>query len=656
MNYSILNKLLLLTLLSVSPLVMADSNKLGLIPVPKKIEFTKGTLFLDSEASLSISEGVDLEFAQMCADLLRQPTGWAIPVNKNGVISLILDQTKQIAEEGYLLKVTTKKATITASTQKGLFYGFQTLRQLMPVESFATKKSNNMKWQIPTVNIEDAPRFSWRGILVDVSRKFQSKETIIKLLDTMAACKLNVFHWHLTDDQGWRLEIKKYPLLTQLSKQFYTQEEICEIIKYAAMRNIMIIPEIDIPGHSAAAAQAYPQLRCRVADGSKSDKGNTYCPGEKFCYQFLNDVLKEVSELFPAPYIHLGADEVSRGNWRQCPDCQKLIKEKKLKGLHGLEGYFVQRMIKSVQNLGKKAITWDEAFNDHCDKELVIMSWRGVEPGMKAAEKGHKVILSPVSSLYFDRTSSRSKHQKHGYSINTVTLNQAYFFEGRSPLLAKDAHKNILGAQGCIWGEKIKSDKHVMRQAMMRGCALAEATWSGAEKRNWNSFLKRAKIHSKRLDAMDVAYFWEPMSNAIELAQLKPGAITTANGTIEIDVSKYVKSNGLYEFMFHRYHGEGSYQVTETILLKNGREVSKDTHTHKVTIDSRRPTQFYHLWVRNFKTGAKYTLSIKANNEKSDQFTGAVMLVPPLKKEEYSEWAKPESGANGQKYKAPDME
>ncbi len=655
MKINFLAKLMLM--ISTVTAFCQDTNEqaLSLVPQPQQVKVQKGKLKLKSNTAISAEKGVNKEVAEFCANLLREATGWSVPVAKGGNIALVINPKSKISAEGYRLVVTTKKVRIVASTNKGLFYGFQTLRQLLPTEAFGKTPAKNVNWSMPCVTITDAPRFQWRGILVDVSRRFQTKEYILKMLDAMAACKLNVFHWHLTDDQGWRLEIKKFPKLTANSKQFYTQEEIKEIVAYAVDRNIEIVPEVDVPGHSAAAARAYPKLRCRVEDGSKNKRGNTYCPAEKFCYEFLDGVLAEVAQLFPSKYIHLGADEVGTGNWRKCPDCKKLMQQEKIKRMHDLQNHFVQRVSAIVRKYNRQVITWDEAFSTHIPKDQVIMSWRGVEPGMAAAEQGHKTIVCPVSALYFDRTNSRSKNQNRGYSINTVNLHLPYFFEPASPLLSEKAAKNIMGAQGCIWGEHIKSGEHVLQMAMLRGCALAEATWSPREKINWPNFLNRLNKQRQRLDAMKVNYFWEPMSNAIPVATWKAGEITAKKGQMEWDITKFVKGNGLYEFTFHRQKGAGTFKITEAKLLENDNEIFKDSHVHKATIEPRRPNQFYHLRIKDYKEGNSYKLSVNFNAEKTDKADGIVMLIPPLPAGEYSKWAGPDSPANGQKYKAPDI-
>lgn len=635
--------------------VSTFGQSLNLIPQPQKVKYQKGKLTLKSSTSISAGKGVSKDIAQLCAKSLKDATGWNIPIRKGGNISLIINKKSGIPEEGYELNISSNKINIIASTNKGIFYGFQTFRQLLPAESFSKTPVKNIKWTAPCVTITDAPRFGWRGVLVDVSRHFQTKEYMLKLLDAMSTCKLNVLHWHLTDDPGWRLEIKKFPKLTKGSKQFYTQEDVKEIVEYAKLRGIEVVPEIDVPGHSAAAAKAYPQLRCRVEGGGKTTKGNTYCTSEQFCYEFLDGVLKEVAQLFPSKYIHLGADEVGTGNWRTCPDCKKLMAKEKIKKMHDLETYFVQKVAKSVRKYKRTPITWDEAFSAHAPKDQVIMSWRGVEPGMKAAEAGHKVVFTPVSALYFDRTNSRSKHQKPGYSINTVNLQLPYFFEATSPLLSAKATDNILGAQGSIWGEKIRGGDHLLQMAMLRGCALAEATWSPRNKLNWNDFLKRLKKQRDRFDAMKMPYFWEPMSTPIRVANWTISEGPANKDALSWDITKYIKGNGLYEFTFHRQNGDGVFTVTEAKLLENNKKISTDSHSHTATIDPRSPNQFYHLRVDNYKKENRYKLTIATKTEKSGKGSGVVMLIPALPDEEYSNWAGPKSKSNGQKYKAPDI-
>ncbi len=645
---------ILLLALSISTIAFANDD-LGLIPLPQNMTIEEGGLVLDNTTSLGFSGGVADDFKTMCANLLRDATGWSIPVQTTGTINFILDPQSGIAEEGYTLTTSVSGgAIIQAATQKGLFYGFQTLRQLMPAEAFSTGPTDPVvtSWQLPIVQISDEPRFPWRGIMVDVSRKFQTKETIMKILDGMAACKLNTFHWHLTDDQGWRVEILQYPLLTSTSGPHYTQAEIREVVTYAELRGITIVPEIDIPSHSSAACNAYPNLRSRDSSGDKLTSG-IICAGDEYTYTFLSNVFTEVADLFPGSYVHIGCDEASTSSWTDCPDCQARKTSEGLSSNAELFDYFIKRMRDGLTLLGKKTITWDEALAHNPSQDQVIMSWRGVEPGMQAAEAGHHVVFSPVSSLYFDRRNSRSKYQNPGYSINTVNLNLPYFFEPASPLLSADAQNRVLGAQGNVWGEYIVSAEHVMMQSMMRGCALAESTWSGANQKNWESFVQRADLHRQRLDALGVDYFWEPLSTALEVATLPAGTISSNNGTVSIDVTDFITKSGMSEFVFHRYSGQGTYTVTEVALLKNGTSISKDTHSHTVTVDPRRPNQFYFMWETEYEPSAQYTLRFNATIEGEDNFTAAVLVIPSLNEDDYSLESGPTTTANGQVYTPP---
>ena len=625
-------------------------SEVSLLPIPQEIKQSPGFLTLTSRTSLGSGPNVPSELTTFCAQLLRDATGWKVPVSTKGTIQFSINTREEIPDEGYRLLVNSTNIQIVASTRKGLFYGFQTLRQLMPAVAFGRGLNSTTKWEVPFVEINDAPRFSWRGVLVDVSRKFQKPETIKKLLDAMAACKLNIFHWHLTDDQGWRIEIKKYPKLTALSKSFYTQEEIREIVAYALARNITIVPEIDVPGHSRAACTAYPQLACRNAKGKKNKRSRTYCPSDPYTYSFLENVLAEVADLFPGPWIHIGGDEVGTGAWRKCPDCQALMKKEKLRSPRNLEAFFIKKLVRYCKKLGKTPITWDEAFHADIDPSQMIMSWRGVLPGMKAAKAGHKVILCPVSSLYFDRINSRSKNQNRGYSNNPVFLHFPYFFEPRSPLLQPQFQKNILGAQGNIWGEKIKNDSHLLKQSMLRGCALAEATWSRPENKNWPSFVTRVAQHAKRLDAMQVAYFWEPESTAIERARFTEKEIDQRK-PLTLDISKTVQSNTLYEFTFHRYFGKATFKAVRVELLENGKIIDSDTRNHVVTNDPRRPNQLFQVWVKNYKPKATYTLRYYLEKVGEGSVCGTLLEIPPLPKNMYSKWASPESVYKARKKK-----
>ena len=631
---------------SVYSLLPAAESNVGqlILPKPASLKVVQGSSF---------SIGPDIAFScekqlrpavNFYADLLREATGWAVPVKDGGKVTFVKDVS--LPKEGYQLEVKQGGVTISASHANGFFYGFLSLRQLMPTEVFQRQGKVATTWQIPCVSIKDQPKFEWRGILVDVSRHFQTKDAMLELIDAMALSKLNVLHWHLTDDQGWRIEIKAYPKLAIDSKEYYTQDEIREVVQYAAQRGVRIVPEIDVPGHSRAAVRSYPFLGC-VGKGGKL--AHVYNPGKETTYEFLDKVLGEVASLFPAAYIHLGADEVGMGAWRTDPDCQALIKKKGMKKIHDIQSHFVGRVSAIIRKHGKKPIAWDEALQDEGD--LDIMSWRGMQPGMKALAKGRKVVFCPVSSLYFDRANSRSDKNPPGYSSNTVNLHRVYHFQA-APAYFSEAHKKlIMGAQGCIWGERIKSKDHMLNQAMLRGCALSEALWSAESTRDWDGFLKRLANQRKRLDAMKISYFWEPETTAVKVGAWKNAEISEKNTTLSWDVSSHVTKAGLYEFTFEYISGKGTFHVHQAELLENKMSVVKDDHASTSTNDGRRPNQFYLLKVDTYKPGAKYQLQVTLSPTKGGA-DGAVMLIPASKK--YSKGGSPDGKANLSDQKQPD--
>jgi len=634
-----------------SAMAQEDHTKDLILPKPAKMTVAAGESFaMGADIAFSCEDSLKPAVA-FYASLLRDATGWKVPVKAHGQVVFV--RNKELPQEGYTLKVRKGGVEIAASDNNGFFYGFQSFRQLMPSAAFQRKSEDSAKrivsetWHIPAVTIMDQPKFAWRGILVDVSRHFQTKEAMCELIDAMALSKLNTLHWHLTDDQGWRIEIKSYPELTQKSKPFYTQDEIREVVKYAARRGVQIVPEIDVPGHSSAAIHAYPILGCR---NKKGQLANVYNPGKESTYQFLDQVFGEVAALFPAPFIHLGADEVGMGAWRKDPDCQALMKKKGLRRLSDLQSYFVGRVAKIIRKHGKQPFAWDEALHDA--GELNIMSWRGMQPGIRALSQGRKVVFCPVSSLYFDRANSRSAINPPGYSRNTVNLHRVYFFQAAPAYLPADSKKFVLGAQGCIWGERIKSKNHMLNQAMLRGCALSEALWTAESPRDWDGFLSRLAPQRKRLDAMKISYFWDPETTARKVAEWKNAELTKKKNGLSWDVTPHINKAGLYEFTFEFTSGKGTFHVLKAELVQDGKIVATDEHASTACLDPRRPNQFYLLKFDSYKPSSKYTLKASIAPMKGGA-DGVVMLIPAPKK--YSKAGDPEKGkANRSGQKQPD--
>lgn len=518
---------------------VASEHILNLIPLPSSMQVEKGTLTLQ-EGFLIQSDPGNAEVKQVAtffADALANVSGFEVThvhkVEKPGN-SLFLELTardSELGDEGYNLEVNTRGIFLSAQKPAGLFYGVQTLLQLLPPNVYADQKQQ-VAWTIPYVKIRDIPRYSYRGMHLDVCRHFFPVDFIKKYIDLIAMHKMNTFHWHLTEDQGWRIEIKKYPKLTELSAYrdetligharnrpekydgrryggYYTQEQIKEIVDYAQKRFVTIIPEIEMPGHALAALAAYPELSCTGGPFKVGTKwgvyDDVYCAGNEQVFAFLEDVLSEVVELFPGKYIHIGGDECPKDRWKECEKCQARIKQEGLKDEHELQSYFIRRIENFLLSKGKRLIGWDEILEGGLAPEATVMSWRGIDGGIAAAKQGHDVIMTPNSHLYFDHYQADPKTEPLAIGGFT-TLEKVYSYEPTPSELKDKEAKYILGAQANVWTEYIKTPEHVEYMALPRMCALAEVVWSPKEKRNWEDFQRRLQLHLKRLDFLNVNY------------------------------------------------------------------------------------------------------------------------------------------------------
>ncbi|WP_439128890.1 beta-N-acetylhexosaminidase [Polaribacter sp.] len=428
-------------------------------------------------------------------------------------------------KEGYRLNIDENKIQISAKTSSGAFYAVQSLLQLLPA------KTDKKEIAIQCLTINDEPQFKYRGMHLDVGRHFFSVAFIKKYLDLMASLKMNTFHWHLTEDQGWRIEIKKYPKLQEIAAfrdetlighysdqphqfdgekygGFYTQEEIKEIVKYASERKITVIPEIEMPGHSQAAIAAYPELGCTGEQVKVATKWGVfeevYCPKET-TFQFLENVIDEVVELFPGKYIHIGGDEAPKTRWKNCAHCQNLIQKKGLKDEHSLQSYFIAKMEKYINQKGKQIIGWDEILEGGLAPNATVMSWRGTNGAVEAAKQKHDVILTPGSHCYFDHYQSDNENEPLAIG-GFLPLEKVYSFNPIPKELTKEEAKYVLGAQGNVWTEYILTSEKVEYMAFPRAIALSEVVWSTPENRNYTDFIKRLELFNKRLDVMNVNY------------------------------------------------------------------------------------------------------------------------------------------------------
>ncbi|MGV8878547.1 MAG: beta-N-acetylhexosaminidase [Sphingobacteriaceae bacterium] len=513
-----------------------NTGTINLIPLPVKMEKQAGSFTISSSTKL-VAHPANREIAELFAEMIKAPTGYNLPLAKANTygIHLIINKTynKTIGMEGYTLDVKPNRINITANKPAGLFYGMQTLMQLLPKEIESPVNAGVKTWQIPCVQITDYPRFQWRGLMLDVSRHFFDKEVVKKYINQLAKYKMNVFHWHLTDDQGWRIEIKSLPELTQIGAWraprmglwwsrnpqadgekasyggFYTQEDIKEIVKYAQERFVTILPEVDVPGHSLAALAAYPELSCtggpfkvNVGNVFYTKEDNALCPGNEETFAFMDKVLTEVAELFPGQYIHIGGDECYKGFWKDCPKCQKRMAGEDLKTVEELQSYFIKRMEKIVQSKGKKLMGWDEILEGGLAPEATVMSWRGMQGGIEAAKMNHHVIMTPTSNCYLDLYQGDPAVEPPTYS--RLTLTNCYNFEPVPKEITDESM--ILGGQGNLWTESVPNYRQVEYMTWPRSFALAEVFWSPKGTRNLAEFVPRVEAHLARFDLARVNY------------------------------------------------------------------------------------------------------------------------------------------------------
>lgn len=475
-------------------------------------------------AQFAMASGVNLEMKEI-----------ADRRNDQGILFEILADADSLGDEGYLLKVKNKKIELSAHQPAGLFRGLQTLFQLLPPQIYGEQIAENVEWKVPRVNIYDKPRYSWRGMHLDVSRHFFPKEFIKRYIDLIAMHKMSVFHWHLTDDNGWRIEIDKYPKLTEVAAWhvdredqlwnevtpplpgekatiggFYTKEDIREIVQYATDRYITVLPEIEMPGHSCEVLAAYPELGCTggpyyVQPGTYWPNVDILCAGNDQTISFLEDVLDEVIELFPSEYVHIGGDEATKDRWEKCPKCQKRIRDKGLANEHELQSWLIKHFEEYLNSKGKKLIGWDEILEGGLAPEATVMSWRGFDGGIQSAREGHDVVMSPVSHCYFDYYQANPDFEPLAIGGFT-TLKTVYSFDPTPSVLNAGEAKHILGGQGNVWTEFIPKPEHAEYMSTPRMTALAEVLWSPKEKIDWPDFRERLEFQFDRFDVMGVNY------------------------------------------------------------------------------------------------------------------------------------------------------
>lgn len=514
-------------------------NPVSVIPKPQSVVQHAGHFTL-TNATVVWADAPSAAVARQLVRYLEPATGFTLAVRTRGMpagnrIVLRRDTTlRRLGAEGYRLDVRAGVVTIRASEPAGLFHGVQTIRQLLPPDILREAPVDGVSWTMPAVAIEDMPRYGWRGMHLDVARHFMPKEFVLKYIDLLALHKMNSFHWHLTDDQGWRLQIRKYPRLTDVgawrkqtlvgpyvadtSKQvydheryggFYTQDDVREVVAYARERFVNIVPEIEMPGHAQAAIAAYPELGVL---GDTLDvltiwgvSENILKPSD-FSVSFMKDVLSEVMELFPGRYIHIGGDEAPKVQWQHSAFAQSRMREFGLTTENELQGWFNRQMDAFLTAHHRRMIGWDEILEGGLAPNAVVMSWRGISGGIAAARAGHDVVMAPTSHTYFDYYQAKTTATEPLAIGGFLPLDTVYAYEPTPPALEPRFAKHILGAQGQVWTEYLRDPKQVEYMALPRMAALAEVLWTPRAQRSFPDFMSRLPTHEQRLSALDVHY------------------------------------------------------------------------------------------------------------------------------------------------------
>ena len=536
-SFKIIITVVISVLFSCSENKVFTENDIHIIPKPQELSLKEGHFTFNKQTSFYITSDEQLEAAKILIQRFKITANWDLKVLKSKPKSnfVAFKPNKNFNNEAYSLSVEKDSITLAANSFSGFLYGVESLRQLLPPEIESGVKESNVEWVIPNIEIDDTPRFKWRGLMLDVSRHFFEKEYIFKTIDRLAFLKMNTLHLHLVDDQGWRIEIKKYPKLTKvgafrvnqedkpwdgrntpkLGKEatyggFYTQEDIREIVSYAERRGVTVVPEIEMPAHISSAIAAYPELSClenpiMVPSGGVWPITDIYCAGKESTFEFLENVLFEVMDLFPSQYIHIGGDEATKTNWKKCPHCKKRMHDEHLKNPEELQSYFIKRIEHFLSTNNRTLIGWDEILEGGLAPGATVMSWRGVKGGLEASAQGHDVVMSPGTHCYFDHYQGPVNSEPKAWG-GFSPVSKVYQFD---PVVASMTDKQIthvLGGQANLWAEYVTTSSHSEYMIYPRLAALSEALWTPKPQKSWNEFSKRMLKLFDRFDYMNINY------------------------------------------------------------------------------------------------------------------------------------------------------
>ncbi len=643
----------LMTMTIVASAAIGQST-VSIIPQPVKLEVQSGEFEVTSDTVIAVEHASESVGRRLAAQL-RPATGFALPVRRwvsdqaNRIVLKIDPSLEALGQEGYRLDAGVRQVVITAPSPAGLFYGGQTLRQLLPTEIFSPSKVQGAAWTVPCVKIEDYPRFGWRGMMLDTSRHFMPKEFVMKFIDVLALHKMNTFHWHLNEDQGWRIEIKKYPKLTEISSWrketvlgrntqdydgtphggFYTQEEIREIVAYAQQQFITIVPEIEMPGHCMAVLAAYPELSCTGGPFEVQTRWgimrDVYCAGNDKVFEFLKDVLTETMELFPGEYIHIGGDECPKVRWEACPHCQARIEQEGLADEHELQSYFVQRIERFLNAHGRRLIGWDEILEGGLAPNATVMSWRGESGGIQAARAGHDVVMASNTHLYFDYY--QADPQTEPLAIGGfIPLERVYSYDPVPSVLTDTQKKHILGVQAQIWTEYISTPEHAAYMAFPRGCALSEIAWTPMERKDYSDFYNRMTRHTQRLSYVKMHY--RPLDPPrIEIGRWSSGQTDETYQPMTWDVGGHLQEPGTYTVHFSYTHGAHRLDIREVQLLSGDVLVATDVHEGRTGGSNYRNTYKLVVPQKDFDPQAAYRLRAVVRSDGGSDSNGIISIT-----------------------------
>ncbi len=643
----------------------APPRPIQLIPQPASVKSGVGEFVITARTQI-IAAASTQALAEQLRGALQPAMGFPLSIVRasatpisSGIALSVDRRLRQLGPEGYRLEVTRSGIRIRAYSLAGLFYGIQTLRQLLPADTFRRSRVDDIRWTVPAVIIEDTPRFSWRGVHLDVARHFMPKEFVLKLLDLMALHKLNVFHWHLVDDHGWRIEIKKYPRLAIIGGKtdfttfnpvqpmqavslpqggFYTQDDIREVVRYAADRFITVVPEIEMPGHSASAVSAYPELgnKLEIEEGGGNTSFMSFSGGgsagfdsnynvDDSTIHFLQDVLTEVMALFPSKFIHIGGDEVDKRPWHANPKAQARMHELGLKDESELQSWFVRQMDQFLATHGRRLVGWDEILEGGLAQGATVMSWRGFAGGIAAAKAGHDVVMTPTDFTYIDYYQWVAPRLEPLAIGGYLPLEQIYSFEPLAPGLTPAEAQHILGGQAQLWTEFMPQQKEVEYMAWPRLCALAEAVWSPRGPRNFTEFVERLKPETERLKVLDVHY--RPVTPVPPpAAHWQSGDATAQFAEHEWDVTASITAPGQYDVAFMQTGGNGHVEFEWAELRENGTVIQRIVRPGSSDWGQR--SNDYMFGLPAFHSGNKYTVRASIRGVGGNDTAGDFYVIP----------------------------